>query len=257
MRYAHFGTGNYNEITAGIYSDISLLTCDNDLCADASAFFNSITGNSQPQNYRKIEAAPLTMKDTILDHIEAETKRSKEGQKAFIRAKMNSLTHPEIIDALYKASQAGVIIQVNVRGICCLKPGIKGMSETITVKSIVGRFLEHARILHVCNGGKDKVFICTADWMQRNLDKRVELMVPVEHKEAMDRLIHILDTCFKDTENSWALDQNEEWTKNRPSGKTMDCHAEFYNESLEDVNVIKRRKRTIFEAHKPSKVKKR
>ena len=254
VRYAHFGTGNYNEITACIYSDASYLTRNEDLCADASAFFNSITGNSQPMKYRRIEAAPLGMKNRVLELIEAETERSREGQKAFIRAKMNSLTHPDIIDALYKASQAGVKIQLNIRGICCLRPGVKGLSDTIIVKSIVGRFLEHARILCFANGGKPNVFICTADWMQRNLDKRVELLVPVDDKESRDRLMHILDLCFRDTQNSWELASDAAWTRQPDKGKNgIDCHAALYEESCEKADRAKRMKRTAFEAYKPAK----
>jgi polyphosphate kinase len=252
-RYVHFGTGNYNEITAGIYSDASYMTCDEDLCADASSFFNSITGNSQPQSYRKIEAAPIGMKDRILDLIEAETERCRQGQKASIRAKMNSLTHPDIIDALYKASQAGVKIKLNVRGICCLRPGVPGLSETISVKSIVGRFLEHARILCFANGGRERVMICTADWMQRNLDKRVELLVPVDDKESRERLAHVLDLCFRDTKNSWDLTASGAWVRPRDTGakKELDCHAALYDECCEKADKAKRLKRTAFEAHKP------
>jgi polyphosphate kinase len=255
MRYVHFGTGNYNEITAGIYSDASYMTCDEDLCADASSFFNSITGNSQPQSYRRIEAAPIGMKGRILDLIEAETERCREGQKASIRAKMNSLTHPDIIAALYKASQAGVKIRLNVRGICCLRPGVPGQSENITVKSIVGRFLEHARILCFANGGKEKVMICTADWMQRNLDKRVELMVPVDEKESRERLMHVLDLCFKDTKNSWDLRSDGSWKRRSEAAakKEFDCHAALYDESCEKSDRAKRMKRTVFETHKPTK----
>jgi polyphosphate kinase len=258
-RYMHFGTGNYNEITANIYSDASYLTCNEDLGADASAFFNSITGNSQPQNYRKIEAAPLGLKQRIIALIESETERCRQGQRASIVAKMNSLTHPEIIKALYTASQAGVKIQLNIRGICCLRPQVKGLSETIGVKSIVGRFLEHARIWRFYNGGKEKVFICTADWMQRNLDKRVELLTPVDDKDAKARLIHFLDLCFKDTLNSWQLLADGTWLRmadNSENKKEFNCHAALYDEACEKTEKEKRMKRTMFEAHKPTKVRK-
>jgi polyphosphate kinase len=255
VRYVHFGTGNYNEITAGIYSDASYMTCNEDLCADASSFFNSITGNSQPQNYRTIEAAPIGMKGRILDLIEAETERCRQGQKAYIRAKMNSLTHPDIIGALYRASQAGVKIRLNIRGICCLRPGVSGQSENITVQSIVGRFLEHARILCFANGGREKVMICTADWMQRNLDKRVELLVPVGEKESKERLMHVLDLCFKDTKNSWELCSDGSWKRRSDAAATkeFDCHAALYDECCEKAEGAKRMKRTAFEAHKPAK----
>lgn len=258
-RYIHFGTGNYNEITAAIYSDASFMTCDEDLGADASAFFNSITGNSQPQKYRKIESAPLGLRQRVVSLIEAETERCRQGQKAFIRAKMNSITHPEIIKALYAASQAGVKILLNTRGICCLRPGVKGLSDTISVKSIVGRFLEHARIWCFHNGGREKVFICTADWMQRNLDKRVELMTPVEDKDAKARLIHILDLCFKDTVNSWLLFPDGTWQRladQRGNKKEFNCHAALYDEACEKSDKAKRMKRTMFETHKPAKARK-
>jgi polyphosphate kinase len=258
-RYIHFGTGNYNEITAAIYSDASFMTCDEDLGADASAFFNSITGNSQPQKYRKIESAPLGLRQLIVSLIEAETERCRQGQKAFIRAKMNSITHPEIIKALYAASQAGVKILLNVRGICCLRPGVAGLSETIIVKSIVGRFLEHARIWCFHNGGREMVFICTADWMQRNLDKRVELLTPIEDKDAKVRLIHILDLCFRDTVNSWQLLPDGTWQRladQRGNRKEFNCHAALYDEACEKSDKVKRMKRTMFEAHKPAKARK-
>ena len=252
-RYVHFGTGNYNEITAGIYSDVSYMTCNEDLGADASAFFNSITGNSQPQNYRKIEAAPLGLKERVLSLIEAETERRRQGQKAYILAKMNSLTHPDIIESLYAASRAGVRIQLNIRGICCLRPGVKGLSENIQVKSIVGRFLEHARIWCFGNGGKERVFICTADWMQRNLDKRVELLTPVEDVDSRLRLLRILDLCFRDTVNSWRLLPDGSWEKATATGgkKERNCHADFYDEVCEKSDRAKRMKRTLFETHKP------
>jgi polyphosphate kinase len=258
-RYMHFGTGNYNEITATIYSDVSYMTCDEDLGADASAFFNSITGNSQPQKYRKIEAAPLGLRQRVVSLIEAETERCRQGQKAFIRAKMNSITHPEIIRALYAASQAGVKILLNVRGICCLRPSVKGLSETISVKSIVGRFLEHARIWCFHNGGREKVFICTADWMQRNLDKRIELLTPVDDSNAKARLMHVLDLCFKDTVNSWQLLPDGTWHRlldKRGIKKEFNCHAALYDEACEKSDKAKRMKRTMFEAHKPAKARK-
>ena len=258
VRYAHFGTGNYNEITARLYSDASYLTAREDLCSDASAFFNSISGNSQPLPYRLIEAAPLGLRERILSCIEAETERKRQGQPALIRAKMNSLTDPGIIGALYRASQAGVKIRLNVRGICCLRPGVKGLSETIEVYSIVGRYLEHARILHVLNGGKEKVFICTADWMQRNLDKRVELMVPVDDPECRNRLLHILDICFKCTDGAWVLEANGAWRRKPTGGAkgSFNCQAALYEENREAAERTKRRKPTLFETHKPGKKKK-
>ncbi|NLE00697.1 MAG: polyphosphate kinase 1, partial [Fibrobacter sp.] len=153
IRYIHFGTGNYNEITAHLYSDISYLTSDEDLGSDVSSFFNAITGYSQPIHFRKIEAAPIGLREKILDLIQNEIERKRQGQNAFIRAKMNSLADPIVIKSLYRASQAGVKIELNIRGICCLRPGIEGISENIAVTSIVDRYLEHSRILHFHHGG--------------------------------------------------------------------------------------------------------
>lgn len=199
QRYVHFGTGNYNESTARLYCDASYLTADEDLGADAVAFFNSISGFSQPQNLKKIEAAPFGLRDKILDLIDIEIQRKEAGQKAFISAKVNSLVDPTIIDALYRASNAGVKIHLNIRGICCLKPGLPGLSENIRVVSIIDRYLEHARVFHFHHGGDDLVFISSADWMQRNLDKRVELLVPVEDRAARKKLIRMLSLQMEDT----------------------------------------------------------
>ncbi|MGE0758214.1 MAG: polyphosphate kinase 1, partial [Pirellulaceae bacterium] len=198
VRYVHFGTGNYNEVTSRIYSDISLMTCNEEFGADATSFFNALTGYSQPQPFRKLDMAPLGLRDKLLEMIEAETRRRQQGQKAHLVAKLNSLVDPPIIEALYAASQAGVTVKLNVRGICCLRPGVPGLSENIEVISIVDRFLEHARILYFYHGGDERVFISSADWMPRNLDGRIELLVPVEDPGARRRLISILDTYFRD-----------------------------------------------------------
>ncbi len=198
QRYLHFGTGNYNEATANLYTDISYMTCDEQLGADATSFFNTITGYSQPQRFRKIEAAPIGLRDRVIQLIENETERKRQGQDAHIMAKMNSLVDPQVIEALYKASQAGVKVELNVRGICCLRPGVAGLSENITVVSIIDRFLEHSRIFYFHHGGDELVFIGSADWMQRNLDRRIELFVPVENPAASAKLIEVLKTCLND-----------------------------------------------------------
>ncbi|OQW96946.1 MAG: polyphosphate kinase 1 [Verrucomicrobia bacterium A1] len=198
-RYIHFGTGNYNEKTARLYSDVSLMTCDEDFGADASAFFNTITGYSQPVKYRKLEAAPIGLRARLVELIENEIERRKQGQPAKIMAKLNSLADTEMIKTLYKASQAGVEIRLNIRGICGLRPGVPELSENISVVSIVDRYLEHARILYFHNGGEPRVFISSADWMPRNLDRRVELLVPVEDPACRNRLVAVLETCFQDT----------------------------------------------------------
>ena len=211
-RYLHFGTGNYNEITAQLYTDASFMTCNDDMAADASLFFNTITGYSQPGKYRKLEAAPLGLRDRLLELIEAETLRASQGQKASIRAKLNSLVDSQIIEALYAASKAGVKIALNVRGICCLRPGVRDLSENIVVTSIVDRFLEHSRIIEFHQGGEPRVFISSADWMPRNLDRRIELLVPVEDDACRRRLAAILDACFSDTVKARRLQPDGSYT---------------------------------------------
>jgi polyphosphate kinase len=228
-RYVHFGTGNYNERTARLYSDIGYMTCREDYAADASTFFNSITGLSQILSYRKLESAPAGLKARLLEHIENEAERQKQGQKGLIRAKVNSLSEPDIIQALYKASQAGVEILLNVRGICCLRPGVKGLSDNITVVSIVDRFLEHSRILHFRNGGEDRVFISSADWMSRNLERRVELLIPVEDESCRKRLMGILDVFFQDNVKARRLLPDGSYVKvETPARKKAVRSQEFF-----------------------------
>ena len=219
MRYAHFGTGNYNEATARLYTDVGYMTTNKDLCSDASGFFNVITGYSQPIQFRKIAMAPMGLRDRILELINTEIRRCKEKQKTFIKAKMNSLVDPHIINALYEASRAGVTVDLNVRGICCLRPGIKGFSENIRVISIIDRYLEHSRIFCFCSGGEHTVYISSADWMPRNLDRRVELLVPVENGNCREYLLKHLDLCFRDNANAWALQTDGQYRRLTATGK--------------------------------------
>lgn len=205
VRYVHFGTGNYNERTARQYSDISFFTSDPDLGADASAFFHAITGYSEPREYRKISMAPMGLRERTLTLIQSEMERRRQGQPARIRAKMNNLVDPNIIQALYDASRAGVDIELNVRGICCLRPGVRGVSERIKVVSVIDRYLEHARIFYFHHGGEGKMFISSADWMQRNMDRRVELLVPVDNPACKAKLEEILDACFRDVSKARRL----------------------------------------------------
>lgn len=251
VRYVHFGTGNYNEITAKIYSDASLLTSNEELGADAVMFFNAITGYSQPQRYRKIEAAPTGLRPRILELIEAETHRRQQGQQAFIDAKINSLVDPEVINALYAASQAGVPVRLNVRGVCCLRPGVPELSENIAVTSVVDRYLEHARIIHFHHGGDDLVFLSSADWMPRNLDRRIELLVPVEDQAAKSRLISILKTYFDDNVKARALQSDGSYKRLKPGRKKARRSQEvLYEEVRQRVREAEQSKTTTFEPHR-------
>ena len=207
-RYVHFGTGNYNERTARQYCDISLISAGEDYGADVSAFFNTITGVSQPGPFRRIEMAPLGLRRRLLELIEGERRQREAGRPARIIVKMNSLADRELIDALYRASQAGVSIDLLVRGICCLRPGVRGLSETIRVAGVVDRFLEHARIFWFQRGGDPAVFISSADWMPRNLDKRIELMVEVADPDCRQYLERVLDICRRDNVKAWILRPN-------------------------------------------------
>jgi polyphosphate kinase len=196
-RYVHMGTGNYNEKTARIYTDFGLMTADRAIGEDASAFFNALTGFSDPPRMKKLAMAPTTLRERFVRLIQREQRRAEEGQPAEIRAKMNSLVDEEMIRALYDASKAGVKIRLNVRGICCLRPGVKGVSETIDVVSVVDRFLEHSRVFHFRNGGEDEVYLASADWMPRNLDRRIELLFPVA-PENRKKVLDVLDAMFQD-----------------------------------------------------------
>ncbi len=201
-RYVHLGTGNYNERTARIYTDFGLLTTSEAIAEDATAVFSTLTGYSDPPRLKKLVMAPTGLRRRMLKMIARERRRAESGQAAEIVAKMNSLADAEIIDALYGASQAGVKIRLNVRGICELRPGVPDLSANIEVVSIVDRYLEHARIYYFANGGEDEVYLASADWMTRNLDKRVELMFPVEHPEHKARVIYTLRAMFRDTVKS-------------------------------------------------------
>ena len=197
-RYAHLGTGNYNERTVLDYSDMSLLTSNEDLCGDLTGFFNVVTGYSEPLPWRMIAMAPLGLRSRFLSLIRREIEKSTPEEPGQIRAKMNALVDKPIIDALYDASAAGVKVLLNVRGSCVLRPGVKGLSENIRVVSIVDRFLEHSRVFEFRNGGETEIYLGSADWMPRNLDRRVELVFPVADPALKARLAHILDVLFLD-----------------------------------------------------------
>lgn len=218
-RYLHLATGNYNDITAKIYTDIGLFTASETFGVDASEFFNTLSGFSEPPEWRRLIPAPTRMKKYFLEKISQETKNAKKGKKSRIIAKMNSLVDASIIDALYEASNAGVKIDLIVRGICCLRPGVAGLSENITVRSITGRFLEHSRIYYFYNEGAEDIYLSSADWMPRNLIRRVELLFPVEDPDCKARVMEVLNVELEDTVRSHFLDQDGSYHKIDLRGK--------------------------------------
>jgi polyphosphate kinase len=253
VRYMHFGTGNYNDATARFYGDISYFTCDDQLGVDASAFFNAVTGYSQPQQFDSLESAPIGLRKKLLGLVDAEIERRRQGLPAAIAAKMNSLVDPQLIEALYRASQAGVTVNLNIRGICCLRPGVPGVSERITVTSVVDRVLEHARIVYFKHGGDDLVFISSADWMPRNLDRRVELLVPVDDPSCRKKLVQILYTHMKDNTNAWLLSEDGTYTRQKPPKKKLRFRSqeELHRKALEATAEADFKRNTMFEPHQP------
>ena len=235
-RYVHLGTGNYNDSTAKLYTDCGIFTCDARIGEDATAVFNMLSGYSEPKYWNKLIVAPLWMKDRFLKMIELEANHAKEGKEARIMAKMNSLCDPKIMEALYHASACGVKIELIIRGICCLKVGIPGVSENITVRSIVGDFLEHSRIFYFYNNGAEEVFMGSADWMPRNLDRRVEIVFPVEDEKIKREVIHILDVELADNRKAHILQPDGTYIKPDRRGKVLiNSQQEFCTEAQEQA----------------------
>jgi polyphosphate kinase len=223
--YVHVGTGNYNAKTARLYEDFGLMTIDEDIAADVADLFNSLTGFARPAGYRKAVVSPAYLRDGILEEIAKTVQAHQDGGDARIRMKMNSLTDSRCIEALYEASQAGLPIELNVRGICSLRPGIPGVSDNIRVVSVVGRFLEHSRIYSFCRNGESSYYLGSADLMPRNLDNRVELVVPVEDDALQRDLEDTLERCFADDTFAWELEADGTW--NRRRGGERSVHAEL------------------------------
>lgn len=226
-RYVHLGTGNYNDATAKLYTDVGVFTCSRQIGEDATAVFNMLSGYSEPRGWNKLSLAPLWLKDRFLYMIAREKKYAKAGRPAHIIAKMNSLCDKDIIEALYEASAAGVKIELIIRGICCLKVGIPGVSESISVRSIVGNFLEHSRIFYFENDGTPEIFCASADWMPRNLERRVEILFPVEEPELRKKLMHILEGELMDTVKAHVLKPDGSYDKVDRRGKAV------YNSQME------------------------
>jgi polyphosphate kinase len=240
--YVQIGTGNYNAKTARIYEDFGLFTTDPDIAADVAEVFNLLTGYARPESFRKAMVAPTHLRDGMVAEIEKTIEAQGRGEDTLIRMKMNQLTDPGMIEALYRASQAGVKVELNIRGICCLVPGLEDISENISVVSVVGRYLEHSRVYSFKRGDELKILIGSADLMGRNLNNRVELMVPVESDETKAELTDTLDRCFADDTFAWDLSPTGEWT--RRNGHTRSVHAELMERALTRVRPAEARVRS-------------
>ena len=225
-RYVHIGTGNYNASTARVYEDVGLFTADEEISADVADLFNHVTGFGRPQRFRKLLVAPFTMRARLVEEIRRVATAAAEGIPTRIRLKLNALVDPTVVEELYAASAAGVPIEIQARSICMLRPGVKGLSETIRVTSIVDRFLEHSRIYWFEAGDETTVYMGSADLMPRNLDRRIEVLTPVENARAKAEIGAILDSAFADTTNTWELGSDSEWTRREAKAKKTHAHQD-------------------------------
>ena len=239
-RYVHLGTGNYNDSTAKLYTDIGMFTCKESYGEDATAVFNMLSGYSEPAGWNRLSVAPLWLKDKFIYLINREKENALNGKSARIIAKMNSLCDPDIIKTLYEASIAGVQIDLIVRGICCLKVGINGVSENITVRSIVGNYLEHSRIFYFENNGNQEYYCGSADWMPRNLERRVEILFPVEEEELKDRLRYILETELKDNRKAHILSVDGTYVKMKRPKEVIDSQHIFCVDAEQAIKEAER-----------------
>lgn len=239
-RYVHLGTGNYNDSTAKLYTDVGLMTCSDPIGEDATAVFNMLSGYSEPRFWNKLSLAPLWLKDRFINLIGREQRHAENGETAHIIAKMNSLCDPDIMEALYRASAAGVEIELIVRGICCIRPGIPGVSENISVRSIVGNFLEHSRIYYFENGGSPEIYAASADWMPRNLDRRVEIMFPLEDVRIREKALHILKLELEDTVKAHILRSDGTYDRVDRRGKELvNSQLQFCEEAVKEAAALK------------------
>ena len=236
-RYVHLGTGNYNDSTAKQYTDIGLMTANESFGSDASAFFNVLSGYSDPPVWNKFVVAPMGLREKIYELIEQEMRHAKAGRRGHIVAKMNSLIDKEVILKLYEASCAGVEIELIVRGICGLRPGVSDVSENITVRSIVGRLLEHSRIFYFANGGNEQVFLSSADWMPRNLNERVELLFPIDNERYKERIKGILTLYLEDNTKAHVMQSNGIYRRAQPKGNVLSSQAELYRRAVEAAEL--------------------
>jgi len=254
-RYIHFGTGNYNEVTAGLYTDISYMTCKRKYGYEASALFNALTGGAKLKEMKNLIVAPFYLRKKLVKLINVERRNAEEGKEARIDIKVNNLQDSSIIKSLYQASQAGVKVRLNVRGICCLQPGIKSISKSIKVTSIVDRYLEHSRILSFHNGGKGKVFISSADLMERSFDRRVESMVEIKDSSSRKRILEILEGSFRDNSHSYKLESDGAYVlrKSQKGEKRFRAQSYFHGQSVKRAGKITLVKEASFVPHKPKK----